>query len=130
MSFTLEDAQRTINCDATVDELDTGAGVSRVDICDGALVLSSHALTVPAAFGAAAVGVATANIIANAVAGNAGVADNCKWYNRTPALRFTGTVTMGGGGGDIDLTNTAIAAGITVRIEGGAGGGTITQDAT
>lgn len=114
-------------CDAMVDALDAGAGASRMDICDGALVLSQHTLAVPAAFGGAVNGVATANAIAADADANAtGTADNCKWYDRNGALRFTGTVTAAAGGGDIELNSTSIAIHVQVSI---TAAGTITVPA-
>lgn len=124
MGFTLENSVRQDMNDAQVDTLDVGGGTAIMRICDAALVLSEHNLSNPA-FGASVNGVATANAIAaDAAANNTGTADNCKWYDRAGTLRFTGTVTATGGGGDIELNSTSITAGVQVSI---TAGGTITQ---
>jgi len=125
MAFTSETATRNSMCDQWVDLLDVGAGANgtlRITTA-GDVVLSEHALTSPA-FGASAAGVAIHNAIAQDPAANAtGAASKCKFYDADDVLKYTGTVTSTGGGGDIEFTSVNFVIGIPVTI---ANGGTMT----
>lgn len=128
MSLTLQNSVRTVLCDAFVDLLDAGSGTATMTICESDdTVLSTHNLSDPA-FGAAANGVSTANTIADATAGATGTAAKNRWYDKDSALVFEGVTATSGG--DIDLNSLSIASGVTVSIEGGDGGGTITMPAS
>ncbi len=127
MGLTLQTSPRNACCNALVDLLDVGSGTATMTITESDdTVLSTHNLLDPA-FGAAATGVSTANAIADATAGATGTAAKCRWYDKDSALVFEGTVSTSAA--DINLDSVAISSGVTVSIEGGDGGGTITMPA-
>jgi len=124
MGLTLTAATASAGCDAIVDLLDVGSGTAQMTICESDnTVLSTHNLNDPA-FAAASSGVATANTISDATASATGTAAKCRWYDKDALLTFEGTV--GTSGADINLNSVSISSGVTVSIEGGDGGGTVT----
>ncbi len=129
MGLTLTNAARSAMCDALVDLLDAGSGTATMEIQESDnTVLSVHNLANPA-FGAASNGVATANTIADDASANAtGTAAKCVFDDRDGTEVFQGTV--GTSGEDVNLNSVAISAGVTVSIEGGDGGGTVTMPAS
>jgi len=129
MGLTLQTGARNACCNALVDLLDVGSGTATMTICESDdTVLSTHNLNDPA-FGASAAGIATANTIADDTSADAtGTAAKCRWYDKDSALVFEGTVATSAA--DINLNSTAVSAGVTVSIEGGDGGGTITMPAS
>ena len=87
-----------------------------MEIYDGALLLATIVLDATA-FGNAAVGVAAgANMPRTAVAVDAGSADSYKVYDNAAVLLWSGTITVTGGAGDIELDTTTIISGDIVSI--------------
>lgn len=129
MGLTLSAAARSAMCDALVGLLDAGSGTATMEIQESDdTVLSEHNLNDPA-FGAASSGVATANTIADDTSANAtGTAAKCIWKDQDGTQVFEGTV--GTSGEDINLNSVSISSGVTVSIEGGDGGGTVTMPAS
>lgn len=125
----IANAVRSAMCDAMVDSLDAGSGAGKVKIYTTAkgTLLATLTLNDPA-FGAASNGVATVDsdpaITATAVAGgNAAVGE---FLDSDDNIKFEGTVTATGGGGDITIASVTIANGGTVTLTGG----TITMPAS
>lgn len=128
MALTLTSAARTAMVDPLVDLLDvSGPGTIEIrsgtrpagagDAATGTL-LATVTLLNPA-FGAASGGVATLNDPA-AVAGVA--AGTASWFrakNGAAATVFDGSVSVTGGGGDLQLATTTISVGLSVDITGG-----------
>lgn len=126
MATRLAAAARNAACDAIVDLVDAGSGAGTLKIYTGAqpatadttetgTLLATVALVDPA-FGAAANGTAAGgdpaavNPVASGTAGWFRVEDS------TGANVYDGSVTATGGGGDLQLSNTAIGPGINVDI--------------
>lgn len=112
MAITLETIARNAACDATVGLLDGGT-LELLTSADA--VVATHTLGTPA-FGAAANGVATANAIADDTNTAAGTITKFSAKTSGGAAVFTGTATVTGGGGDIELTSDTLAAGETSSI--------------
>ena len=126
MSIRLSTAARNAAADAVVDLIDAGAGAGTIKIYTGAqpatgndegsgTLLATVAFADPA-FGAASTGVATATDPAAVTASGTGTAASFVVEDSTGANVFNGTVTATGGGGDLQLSSTALAAGITVDV--------------
>jgi hypothetical protein len=121
MALTHVTAIRTILADTVVDAIDVGSADPNGDmqIATGssfALILALLQFSNPA-FGSAVSGLATANAIApdtNAPA--TGTATYFRVRDCDNAEIFRGTVTITGGGGDMQLSSTNIVAGDTVTI--------------
>ena len=108
-------------CNACVDRFDAGGGAAGyVEVYDGAVLAVTFTLPNPA-FGAATLAdpsVATCNglpIAAVAVA-DVPAADNYIAYDTAGVAIGTGTVSVTGGAGEVQLDNVIIAAGQTITI--------------
>lgn len=128
MAIRLSQAARNAAADAVVDLIDAGAGAGTLKIYTGAqpvdgdteatgTLLVTVAFADPA-FGAAAAGVATATDPAAVTAVGTGTAASFVVEDSTGANVLNGTVTATGGGGDLQLSSTSLAVGITVDITG------------
>jgi hypothetical protein len=121
MTITHSPANRNGLANLVVDALDAGTAQANGDIQiatadDFATVLATLALSNPA-FGAASGGQATANAVAadtNAAGG--GNATRYRTRDRDGNMIFKGTVTVVGGGGDMQLSSVAIAPGDSIQI--------------
>lgn len=110
MALTHAVAAQNAAADAVTALLDAGVGANAtLEILDGATVLSAHNMSNPA-FGAAAAGVATADSIANATAGNSGTADGWR------AKDTDGGVILSGAAGQ-KWAIVAVATGAGGRFE-------------
>lgn len=113
MAVTHATTLRTVLADAVDNYINTtGATDASGDLVIRAstTILVTFVLANPA-FGAAASGVITlAGVPIAAVAGAAGTADNFQIRDRANAAAVSGSVTATGGGGDITVSNTSIAA--------------------
>jgi hypothetical protein len=128
MATRIPEASRSAACDAIVDRLDAGAAAGYVEIRTGTqpadpddvasgTLLATIVLNDPA-FGAAAAGVATADVspaltVAAVATGTAG------WfraYDDNDASVMDGSITGTGGGGDMELDSTSITSGQDVTI--------------
>jgi hypothetical protein len=119
MSLTLETAARNAMADSFCTLLDK-------DTTDGTIEVAKSDNTVLAtltfaddAFAGSIAGVATANAIApDTDAAATGTAAKMKLYDgaASPNLLATGTVTVTGGGGDLELSTTAIVQHAQVEI--------------
>lgn len=127
MATRISDEVRTLACDAVVDSLDVGTngtikiytGAQPADADDAAsgTLLATIALSDPA-FGAAAAGVATADITP-ALSVTAGATGTAGWFraaDSADANRIDGDV--GEGSGTLNLDNTDIVNGQTVTVTG------------
>ena len=120
MAITLGTAARNAACNGPVDLVDAAGGQGWIEIYTAgfALLLVSIEMANPA-FGAAAVGVATAAGMPKsgvAVAGAPSTAAVYKVTDDTLTELWRGIVSVTGGGGDLQLDNTSIATGQTVTI--------------
>lgn len=125
MALTHITAVRNGLADYVVDLIDVGStnAAGHVQISKtagnyaGANLLAEIALANPA-FGAASSGTATALgvPVEDSSADNTGTALEFRVVDRNVAEVFKGTVTATGGGGDMELSSTAITAGDAVRI--------------
>lgn len=118
MAVTHPTAVRNATADQVVDSVDV-SGPGKLIIRAGSTVLATVILANPA-FGPASGGVATLlGVPRNATASGSGTADNFLAQDGASTTKFQGSVTATGGGGDLTLASTAIAAGDTVTITGG-----------
>lgn len=118
---------RNAAADAVVDLLDAGAGAGYIEIRTGTqpanpdtaasgTLLGTLVLTDPA-FGAASGGTATAAAIADdADADASGTAGWFRGYDSDDNPVIDGSISGTGGGGDLELDDTAIVAGGTISV--------------
>lgn len=116
MAITLSTATANAACDAIVDLVDGGAAAGYLLIeTSGDATIANCAMSDPA-FGAAANGTATANSITDESSATAGTAAKFEMRDSDDTNILSGSVTVTGGGGDIELSSTSIGAGDTVSI--------------
>ncbi len=109
---------RNAMADLVADAVDVGSGTAVLEIRDGTTVLISFNLQNPA-FGDAALGISSVLGTPIATTGSGdGNADNFIVRDRDGTEIFNGTVTATGLGGDIEISNIAIANGQNVSLEG------------
>ena len=129
MTLSLANTVRTLMCDALVDSVDAGAGAGTIKIYDGSRpanpdaaitgnLLATITLIDPA-FGAASNGVATLSDPVAVTAVATGTATHFRASDSTPTVRFDGSVTATGGGGDLTLATTSITSGLSIDVTGG-----------
>lgn len=112
MAITLETAARNAACNAVVDLLDGGTIEFQTA---GAVEVATLTLGTPA-FGAASVGVATANAVTSDTDATGGTIATAVFKTSAAAALFTATVSITGGYGDIELSSIIIGAGDTVSL--------------
>ena len=118
MALTHVTAVRTVLADACVDRIDLGSTDAQGDLVimtSGDVEVATLACSNPA-FGAAASGTATASAISDDTSATGGTAARFKFQDRNNGEVFRGSVTATGGGGDIELDNVTVGAGVTVSI--------------
>ena len=128
MATRIATTARNAAADAVVDLLDAGAGAGYVEIRTGSqpatantaasgTLLATITLADPA-FGAAASGVALADVIPEptTTGAAAGTAGWFRGYDSTGAAVIDGSVTASGGGGDMELNTTTISVGVDVTL--------------
>lgn len=120
---------RNAAADAVVDLLDAGAGAGYIEIRTGTqpatpntaasgTLLGTLPLSDPA-FGNAATGTATAGAITSDTDADAsGTAGWFRGYDSNNNAVIDGSITGTGGGGDMELDDTAIVAGGTIAVTG------------
>ncbi len=118
MATTLATAARNAACDAVVDLVDVGGG-GKIRIKDAGAVVIAEVSFAATAFGAAAVGVATALGVpltgaGIAAAGAGTVATTFDVCNAANTVIWSGAV--GNGAGELSLNNTNIANGQAVNV--------------
>lgn len=128
MTLSLENATRTVLCDALVDRLDVG-GAGNIKIYDGTRPANPNAAItgnllatvtlINPAFGAAATGVATLADPAAVTAVATGTATHFRAANGAATVICDGSVTATGGGGDLTLATVSITSGLSVDVTGG-----------
>lgn len=105
--------------DYTVDAIDAGTTDATGDVIvqtSGDTILCTINLA-NAAFGAASSGTATAaGLPKEGTAGASGTAAKFRVRNRDNTEIFQGTVTVTGGGGDMELSSTSISTNDVIRI--------------
>lgn len=119
MALTHVTAIRNSLADLVVDAIDVGTTDAAGD-----LIVQTAAdatlCTIPLAnpaFGAASSGTATASTLPReGTATGAGTAAKFRVRNRDNSEVFQGTVTVSGGGGDMELSSTSIAVNDVIRI--------------
>ena len=118
MALTHVTAARNAMADACVDRVDLGAGDAQGDlvIMTSGDVEVATLLCANPAFGAASSGTATAAAIADDTSATGGTAAKFKFQDRANGEVFRGSVTGTGGGGDIELDNAVVGAGVTVSM--------------
>lgn len=115
---TITTAVRNLLCDAFVDLIDGGSanpeGLLRIGTAGMGTILAELDFSNPA-FGSAAVGIATANAIADETSAPAtGTAAAFDFQDRDRVTLITGSV--GTGGAEINLDTTSITTGDTIEI--------------
>lgn len=117
MAITHATATRNAIADLVADAHDAGAGAGELLIRDGSNnVLVTIPLADPA-FGAASSGAVAATVPRGAVATASGTAANFITRDSNGTQILAGSVTAGGGGGDITLSSTSITSGEAVIID-------------
>jgi hypothetical protein len=120
MAITHSAAANNAATDAVVDRIDLGAanatGVLRLKA--GGTTVVDLVLPNPAFgnSGAVVAGRADLNAVTPVNAAAAGVVDTFQFLDRDRAVIFSGSVTGTGGGGDMTLDNTNVAAGQQVSV--------------
>ena len=114
MATTLPTASRNAACNAVVDLVDAGAGAGNIYIKDGGATHIATVVLANPAFGASAVGVATALSVplagvGIAAAGAGTAAATFDVVDGSDVVIWSGTVTVTGGGGELTLDNITIA---------------------
>lgn len=119
MAVTHATAIRNVICNAAVDQLDVGS-LNASGRLRFRTVASATVATLPMAypaFGAAASGVAAAGAITSDTAAAGGTIDNFVLLNRDEVVCISGSVTVSGGGGDIEFgASVVVAPGDTVAV--------------
>jgi hypothetical protein len=120
MALTHTTAIRNSLADLVVDAIDVGSTDAAGDLIvqtAADATLCTIPLSAPPAFGAASSGTATANSLPReGTATAAGTAAKFRVRNRDNTEIFQGTVTVTGGGGDMELSSTSIAINDVIRI--------------
>lgn len=118
MALTHVTAARNAMADAVVDRIDLGSSDANGDLVimtSGDVEVATLACSNPA-FGAASGGTATAAAISDDTSATGGTAAKFKFQDRNNSEVFRGSVTATGGGGDIEIDNVTVGAGVTVSI--------------
>lgn len=118
MALTHTTTVRNGIADYVVDSVDGGSGDANGDLVfmtSGDVEVATLAFS-STAFGAASSGTATAASITADSSATGGTAALFKFQNKSNAEVLRGTVTASGGGGDIEVSSTAIGAGDTVSV--------------
>ena len=115
MAITHPTAVRNALADYVVDQLDIGGPGKVVLQTSGGVTVSTLTFANPA-FGAASAGVANANAIVDDPAAVGGVVTKAELRQGGGTAIVLCSVTATGGGGDIQLNNTTVAAGQVVSI--------------
>jgi hypothetical protein len=109
-------------CDAYVDALDTGSTDAGADLtihtAAFATLLATCLFAAPA-FGDASNGIATANAIGDGTGLDDGTAAVIRLQDRDNTQHSDGTVTGVGSGGDLEITNLAVATDDTIEVDSG-----------
>jgi len=120
MALTHVTAIRNSLADLVVDAIDAGTGDTQGDLIvqtAADATLCTINLNAPPAFGAATGGTATANgLPKEGTCTGTGTAAKFRVRNRDNNEVFQGTVTATGGGGDMELSSTALVTNDVVRI--------------
>lgn len=131
MAARLSTAARNAACNGAVDLVDAGPSPGTIDVRTGAqpasaddpatgTLLATFTLADPG-FGDATVGVSTLDtspaLSATGVA--AGAAGWFRMKDSTGASVLDGSVTATGGGGELELSSTAVTVGLTVQVTSG-----------
>jgi hypothetical protein len=115
LAITHPTAVRNALADYVVDQLDIGGPGKVVLQTSGGVTVSTLTFANPA-FGAASAGVANANAIVDDPAAVGGVVTKAELRQGGGTAIVLCSVTATGGGGDIQLNNTTVAAGQVVSI--------------
>jgi hypothetical protein len=112
MAVTLETVARNAIADSIGGALNSGTLVFQTS---GSVTVATCTFAADA-FAGANTGVATAGTIVDDTNAVGGVITKALWKTSGAATWLTCTVTAGGGGGDITMTSTTVAAGDTVHV--------------
>ena len=119
MAVTHPTATRNGIADYVVDSLDSGAGSPSNGTLQmqtaGSVEVATLQFGVPA-FGAASGGTATANAITSDTNADGGTVTKAILRNSSATTIISCSVTATGGGGDIEISSTAVGAGDTVSM--------------
>lgn len=111
-TMTLQNAVRTLACDAMVDSIDAGAGAGTFVVeTSGDVEIATLTFSDPA-FGGASNGVATASAITSDTNATGGTAAQVSVYDSTAAKKWEWDA--GTSGTSIIMSSTAVGAGDTV----------------
>lgn len=110
----LENAVRSLACDAIVDSVDAGSGAGYIQIeTSGDAEIATLPMSDPA-FGAASNGVATANAITSDTSATGGTAAQASVYDSNNVKKWE--MTLGTSGTEVIISSTSIGAGDTVSM--------------
>lgn len=113
-TMTLENAVRSLACDAIVDAIDAGAGAGTLQFeTSGDAEIATLTFSDPA-FGAASNGVATASAITSDTTATGGTVAQASVYTSAPAKLWEWDA--GTSGTSIIISSTAVGAGDTVSM--------------
>jgi len=116
MGITNTTNARNAAADAVVDLIDAGAGAGTIEYqTAGSAEVATLTFSDPA-FGAAAAGVATASAVTDDTDATGGTVTKAVIKDSDGTEVFTVTVSNTGGGGDIQVDNVIIGAGVTVSL--------------
>lgn len=116
MSVSHPAAVRTGLADFVVDQLDEGSPPGYIEFQTSGNVEVATLPFSATAFGAASVGVATANAITSDTNATGGTIAKARLKNAAGTDKILCSVTATGGGGDIELSSVVVSAGQTVSM--------------
>lgn len=116
MAVTHPTAVRTGVADFVVDQLDEGTPPGLLEFQTAASASVATLTFANPAFGAAAVGVATAGTIVSDTNADGGTIAKAELRNAAGTAKVLCSVTATGGGGDIELSSVVVSAGQTVSM--------------
>jgi hypothetical protein len=115
-TIVLETIARNAACNGVVDLIDAGGGAGYIQFETSGDVEVATCSFSATAFGAAAVGVATAAAISNDTSATGGTVAQASFYENDATKVLEVDVTAVGGGGSMTLTSLVVGVGDTVSV--------------
>jgi len=111
-------ALRSALADLAVDSIDAGSADANGDlvyVTSGDVEVATLGFSATA-FGPASAGVATAAAVSSDTSATGGTAAKFLMLDKDNVTKILGSITAIGGGGDIEISNVVVGAGVTVSL--------------